>query len=87
MLTTPEKTARTGSGIALYPSGIQPCSGKAGIFTRKAAAKHRKIQSCEPCGRRLAGELLQVEGQRRRAGASTPVAIAPASMSSEPTSV
>ena len=33
-----------------YASGIQPCSGKAGILTRNAAAKNRKIQSWVPPG-------------------------------------
>ena len=51
---TPENTIRTSMGIARYPSGIQPCSGKAGIFTRNAAAKNRKIHSCEPFGSGLA---------------------------------
>ncbi len=46
--STPLKTISTSIGIARYPSGIQPCSGNAGIFTRKAAAKNRKIHSCEP---------------------------------------
>ena len=84
----PEKTASTGSGIALYPSGIQPCSGKAGILTRKAAAKKRKIQSCDPVGRRRAFEPSWMRSKVMLSpGASTPVAIAAESISSEPTSV
>ena len=75
-------------GMFLYPSGIQPCSGKAGIFTRNAAAKNRTIHSCEPvaAGGRQVGEG---EGQRPsgREVTRTPVATAAASMSSEPTSV
>src|ERR1700685_914196 len=46
--STPLHTISTSIGIARYPSGIQPCSGNAGIFTRNAAAKNRKIHSCEP---------------------------------------
>ena len=87
--STPENTASTGSGIARYPSGIQPCSGKAGILTRNAAANPRKIQSCAPPDRTLVFSSLStnVMWPPPWSWASTAVAIAAASISSEPTSV
>ena len=88
MESTPENTASTGIGIAVYPSGIQPCSGNAGIFTRNAAAKNRKIQSCVPAGSvRCASALISKVTDWSPVADSTPVATAALSMSSEPTSV
>jgi len=83
--STPEKTASAGSGIARYPSGIQPWSGKAGILTRKAAAKQRKIPfSCEALAEMRLGEVAEGEGDVvcPALALSTPVAIAAVSISS-----
>src|SRR5881394_2203189 len=46
--STPDSKTRTGIGVDVYASGIHPCSGKAGIFTRNAAANRKKIQYCDP---------------------------------------
>ena len=57
-------------------------------MTRKAAAKNRKIQSCEPLGRMWARRSLSANEIEPPSGvAITPVATAAVSMSSEPTSV
>ena len=89
MDSTPEKTASTGSGMARYPSGIQPCSGNIGIFTRNAAAKNKKIQSWVPSSRRSCCRSLStnVSSVAFCCAARTPVAIAAASISSDPTRV
>ena len=76
-------------GIDLYPSASQPWNGISGILTRKAAAKARKIHSCEPCdsGRCWSEESANVSGVPCWLEARAPVAIAPASMKNDPTSV
>ncbi len=54
-----------------------------------ATAKHRKIHSCEACesGRCCSEEITNVRPVPFWLEARTPVAIAPASMKNEPTSV
>ena len=88
MLSTAENSASTGSGIARYPSGIQPWNGNAGIFTRNAAANARNSQFCvdEPSARSARSENANDRLSSPEA-ASTPVATAAVSISSEPTSV
>ena len=77
------------SARLVYAPGIQACSGKAGIFTRNASAKHRKIHSCVPSESRRWRQHRELERHaRRRAGvARIPVATAAASISRLPTSV
>ena len=76
-------------GIALYPSGSQPWNGTSGIWTRKAIAKHMKIQICEVCDNGCAcrKEKAKSIGVPDWLETSTPVAIAATSIRNEPTSV
>ena len=89
METTPEKNASAGSGIARYASGIQPWNGKAGILIRNASANVMKIHFCVDSGSGLATRSLSTNEMCPPGPAcdSAAVATAPASISSEPTSV
>ena len=69
-------------------AGIQACSGKAGIFTRNASAKHRKIHSCVPSDSGAASAAVSSNVTWPPSGvARMPVATAAASISRLPTSV
>ena len=86
--TTPLKKAKAGSGIARYASGIQPWNGNAGILIKNASANVTKIHFCVPSGSGFAARSLNTKLIGSSPGdASTAVATAPASISSEPMSV
>ena len=86
---TPEKNASAGSGIVRYASGIQPWNGNAGILIRNASANVTKIHFCVDSGSglRCRSESTKRQLGRRRRPTARAVATAPASISSEPTSV
>ena len=69
-------------------SGTQPCSGNSGAFTKNASANSSTIQCCEPSGiERRSSSASEKDSSPPSGVASTPSAMAAASISSDPASV